>query len=51
MGVAGLPVDNAKALEYFKRAADLKNADAQVNMGLIYLSKLSVFTKCTAWFN
>ncbi|KAG0223362.1 ERAD-associated protein [Mortierella sp. GBA43] len=38
LGAAGLPIDNVKAMEYFKRAASLKYPDAQVNMGLIYLS-------------
>ena len=49
-GAAGLTVDNARAVEYFKRAAELKYPDAQVNMGLIYLSKSSVFSKYTTWF-
>jgi SEL1 protein len=36
-GAAGLKQDVAKAAEYFKKAADLKYPDAQVNMGLLYL--------------
>jgi TPR repeat protein len=47
-GAAGLPVDHVKAMEYFKRAANLKYPDAQVNMGLIYLSnsKPGVLSSC-----
>ena len=42
-GAAGLPIDHARAIDYFKSAADQKHADAMVNMGLIYLSMSLIY--------
>ncbi|KAF9135672.1 ERAD-associated protein, partial [Mortierella sp. 14UC] len=36
-GAAGFPVNRATAMDYFKRAAELKYHDAKVNLGLLYL--------------
>ncbi|KAG0006288.1 ERAD-associated protein [Modicella reniformis] len=49
-GAAGLPVDNARAMEYFKKAAELKYPDAQVNMGLIYLNDPKLYTFAFKYF-
>ena len=38
-GAAGLTPNPTKAAEYFKKAADLKYSDAQVNIALIYARK------------
>ncbi|KAF8940518.1 ERAD-associated protein [Dissophora ornata] len=49
-GAAGLPIDHARAIDYFKRAADQKHADAMVNMGLIYLTDPKLHIKAFQYF-
>ncbi|KAI7815806.1 hypothetical protein BC939DRAFT_482562 [Gamsiella multidivaricata] len=50
-GAAGLPVDHTRAFEYFKKAADHKYPDAQVNMGLFYLNDPKLHTRALQFFN
>ncbi|KAI1313417.1 ERAD-associated protein [Mortierella claussenii] len=49
-GAAGLSVDHEQAIKYIKMAADLHYPDAQVNMGLYYLTDPKRYDKAFQYF-